>query len=155
MACANAILLYHCSHGCDPVVPDVAGKVALQYACSNNCGSCVREIFAAAGTKALTVSGTNKHILLTMTINHLYSRAPLHSENILRKMSPCFSCETLLLAVNSLLTFAVTSSQFVEMIYQTPRTTLRNNPTTGHRRSNSVKRLPLYLDHKWQLQIAW
>ena len=66
MACANALLLDHCSHGCDPVVPDVAGRVALQYACSNNCGSCVREICAAPGTKQLTVSGTNKHIVLVV-----------------------------------------------------------------------------------------
>ena len=79
MACANALLLYHCSHGCDPVVPDVAGRVALQYACSKNCGSCVREICAAPGTKQLTVSGTNKHIVLVVrttgisTTIHIYS----------------------------------------------------------------------------------
>ena len=36
-------------------------------------------------------------------------------------MSPCFSCVTLLLEIDLLGTFAVTSSQFVEMLYQTPR----------------------------------
>ena len=41
----------------------------------------------------------------------IYSRAPLHRENIVREMSPCFSRVTLLLAVDSLCTFAVTSSQ--------------------------------------------
>ena len=47
----------------------------------------------------------------------LYSRAPLHRENIVCEMSPCFSRMTLLLVVDSLWTFAVTSSQFVEMLY--------------------------------------
>ena len=56
-----------------------------------------------------------------MEIFSLYSRAPLHRENIVREMSPCFSRVTLLLAVDSLWTFAVISSQFAEMLYQTPR----------------------------------
>ena len=51
----------------------------------------------------------------------LYSRAPLQRENIVREMSPCFSHMTLLLVVDSLWTFAVTSSQFLEMLYQSPR----------------------------------
>ena len=67
----------------------------------------------------------------------LYSRAPLHRENIVREMSPCFSRVTLLFAVDSLWNFTITSSQFVPWrCFTRPQgTTLHNNPATGNRRS--------------------
>ena len=56
----NPLFQYHCRHGCHPAVPDVAEKVALQYACSNDCVSCVAQICEAPGTAALTVSFPRK-----------------------------------------------------------------------------------------------
>ena len=51
----------------------------------------------------------------------LYTQAPLPRENIVREISPCFKRMTVLLAVDSLWAFTVTSSQLAEMLYQTPR----------------------------------
>ena len=61
-------------------------------------------------------------------------------------MSPCFSRVTLLLAADSLWTFAVTVSQFVEMLYQTPRdhSTQQFNDRPSQKHTSGYK--------KWRLR---
>ena len=87
-----------------PCTPDHA----VLHRHSTTCGPCQHPIY-------------RKRKKFRGEIISLYSRAPLHRENIVCEMSPCFSRVTLLLAVDSLWTFAVTSRQFVEMLYQAQR----------------------------------
>ena len=77
----------------------------LSFTCCKDSTISCRFVICKTHTHTVNVKNFTVEIFL------LYLRAPLHRKNIVHEMSPCFSCVTMLLVVDSLWTFAATSSQ--------------------------------------------